>query len=156
MAKRIPISSSNSNMRLTPYLLFHGNCRAAMHFYQQCIGGTLRLQTIGESPLSEQMPPAIKDMVLHASLVAGPLTLLGTDMVGRDGLVHGTAVQLMLDCDSEVEVRQHFAALSEGGKVDHPLEFAFFGAFIGNLIDRYGQRWMLHHQPPHTHDTPTT
>lgn len=134
-------------MHITPYLTFHGNCRAAMQFYQEHLGGTLEFQTIGESPLAERMPPDMKELILHASLVAGSLTLMGTDMVGPEGLVNGTTVHLMLDCDSEADVRRLFAALSEGGAVKHPLELAFFGAFMGNFIDRYGHRWMLHFRP---------
>src|SRR6185312_5274964 len=33
----------------TPYLIFNGNCREAMTFYQTCLGGELSVTTFGES-----------------------------------------------------------------------------------------------------------
>ena len=44
-------------MQIQSYLTFNGNCREAMNFYKQCLGGELWFQTVGESPLSEHMPP---------------------------------------------------------------------------------------------------
>ena len=47
--------------RLNPYLNFDNNCREAMNFYKECLGGELTLQTIGESPLCDKMPPQMKE-----------------------------------------------------------------------------------------------
>jgi PhnB protein len=33
----------------TPYLIFNGNCREAMTFYQSCLGGELNVMTFGEA-----------------------------------------------------------------------------------------------------------
>ncbi len=134
-------------MQLNPYLSFHGNCRAAMHFYQQILGGALEFQTVGESPLSDQMPAPMKELILHSSLVSGTVTIMGSDMVGPGGLHHGNATSLMLDCDNEADVHRIFEALADGGTVNHPLRMEFFGAFMGNVTDRFGHTWMLHHRP---------
>lgn len=134
-------------MKLNPYLSFNGNCREALNFYQGCLGGVLVFQTIGESPLAGQMPQEMKEFILHASLTADKVVIMGTDMVGRNGLIHGNAVSLMLDCDSEADMRRIFDLLAESGTVTYPIELAFFGAFIGNLTDRYGHHWMLYHLP---------
>jgi PhnB protein len=87
------------------YLTFNGNCREAMTFYQECLGGEFMLQTIGGSPLAEQMPPKMKDCILHATLTNGNLILLGSDMVSNAGLIKGNAVSLSLMCSSEKEIR---------------------------------------------------
>jgi PhnB protein len=42
--------------QINSYLTFSGNCREAMTFYKECLGGELAFQTVGESPLSDQMP----------------------------------------------------------------------------------------------------
>ena len=45
--------------QLNPYLNFNNNCREAMSFYKDCLGGELVLQTVGEMPaMAAQMPPA--------------------------------------------------------------------------------------------------
>ena len=42
------------------YLTFSGNCREAMTFYQECFGGTLTFQTVGDSPMSGKLPKKMK------------------------------------------------------------------------------------------------
>jgi PhnB protein len=131
---------------ITTYLTFSGNCREAMNFYNQCLEGDLLFQTIGESPLAEKMPPQMKDSILHATLKKDNLTLLGSDMVGDNGLVRGNAVSLMLNCSSEEEIKECYLKLSAGGQQTHPLELTFWGALFGNLTDKYGNHWLLHYQ----------
>ena len=43
-------------MQVTPYLFFNGNCKEAMIFYQQSLGGSLSLTTVGETTVADQMP----------------------------------------------------------------------------------------------------
>ncbi len=128
------------------YLTFGGNCREAMQFYKSCLGGRLHLRTIGESPLSEKMPAKMKDCILHATLKKRGLILMGTDMTSDKGLTKGNAVSLMLNCGSVREIKACYKKLSEGGQATHPLETTFFGAVIGNLVDRFGNNWVLHYQ----------
>lgn len=130
--------------QINSYLTFGGNCRQAMHFYQDCLGGELSLQTIGESPLAEKMPQEMKGFILHATLTKDALLLMGSDMVAQTGLMKGNAVSLMLNCSSEEEIQNCFTKLSAGGKVDHPVEVSFWGALFGDLTDKYGNHWLLH------------
>ena len=98
--------------QINSYLTFNGNCREAMTFYENCLGGELYLQTIGESPLAEQMPQRMKDCILHATLTNGNLILMGSDMVSETGFIRGNAVSLMLNCSSEAEIRHFYEKLS--------------------------------------------
>jgi PhnB protein len=47
--------------QINSYLTFNGNCREAMNFYKDCLGGELNLQTIAESPLADKMPAQMKE-----------------------------------------------------------------------------------------------
>lgn len=131
-------------MKITSYLTFSGNCREAMTFYHECLGGELELMTIGNSPMADRMPQEMKNSILHASLQKGKLTLTGSDMVGEQGLNRGNAVSLMLDCESEEEIRSRYHKLAAGGNPTHPLENTFWGALFGGLTDQYGNYWLLH------------
>ncbi len=133
-------------MQLNTYLTFDGNCREAMTFYQQCLGGTLSFQTIGESPLSSKMPEKMKDCILHSTLSNESFVLMGSDMVGENGLIKGNSVSLSLVCSSETEIEKCYKKLSAGGKANHPIEKTFFGALLGGLSDKYGNHWLLHFQ----------
>ncbi len=115
-----------------------------MTFYQACLGGDLKLQTIGESPMADKLPPQMQQSILHATLIKGNLTLMGSDMVGDNGLKKGNTVSLMLDCDSEAEIKTIYGKLSDGGTITHELEVTFWGALFGDLIDKYGNPWIFH------------
>jgi PhnB protein len=131
--------------KINTYLTFSGNCREAMNFYKDCLGGDLTLQTIGESPLADKMPPQMKESILHATLTKGALILMASDMVGEKGLIRGTSVSMMLNCSSEEEIKNFYEKLSEGGERTHPLEISFWGALFGDLTDKYGNQWLLHY-----------
>ncbi len=130
--------------QINSYLTFGGNCREAMNFYKECLGGELVLQTIGDSPMADKMPAKMKDCILHATLIKEALVIMGSDMVADKGLVKGNAVSLMLNCSSETEIKKNYAYLSAGGEATHPLEKTFWGALFGDLTDKYGNHWLLH------------
>lgn len=132
--------------QIQAYLGFSGQCREAMAFYQGALGGTLDIQTVGESPVAGEMPADAQNQVLHACLMLGDLTLMGSDMAGATA--HSQAVSLMLQCDSQEQVTTSFQKLSEGGTVTHPLSPSFWGSTFGHLTDRYGVRWMLNFEHP--------
>lgn len=133
-------------MQLTSYLTFNGNCREAMQFYQQCLGGELHFQTVGESPMAFSLPQPVRECILHATLVKDALVLMGSDMVEDKGLIKGNAVSLLLQCTSEEEIRNRYTALASGGEASHPLTSTFWGAVFGGLVDRFGHHWLLHYE----------
>lgn len=130
---------------INSYLTFNGNCREAMTFYKECLGGELVLQTVGESPLADKMPPKMKEHILHSTLQNGGAVIMASDIVGESGIVKGNAVSLMLNCTSEEEIKACYEKLSAGGKVNHPLEDTFWGAVFGDLIDKFGNKWLLNY-----------
>ncbi len=131
--------------QINAYLNFNGNCREAMTFYKQCLGGKLTLQTIEGSPVEDQCPAAMKDQILHASLLKENLELMASDMTGPDGFIKGNTIALSLNCSSEKEIKPFFSSLSSGGQISHHLEEQFWGATFGVLTDKYGTRWMLNY-----------
>jgi PhnB protein len=132
--------------RINSYLTFGGNCREAMMFYKECFGGELAIQTVGESPLSGQMPKKMKSAILHSTLMNGKLILMGSDMIPDSGLKAGNTVSLSVVCTSEREIKNLYNKLSSGGRADHPLEETFWGALFGDLTDKFGNHWLLHYQ----------
>lgn len=110
---------------INSYLIFNGNCREAMTYYQTCLGGELYLQTIGESPMADKMPMQMKDSILHATLTHGGVIIMGSDMASEHGIVKGNSISLMLNCESEEEIKDCYKKLAEGGTASHPLENTF-------------------------------
>ncbi|HWJ90877.1 MAG TPA: VOC family protein [Flavisolibacter sp.] len=129
--------------QINAYINFNGDCREAMNFYKDCLGGTLTLQTVAGSPIEAQCPPTMKDQILHASLNRNELVLMGSDMTGPGGFVKGNNMALNVNCGSEEEINQFFSRLSAGGQVIDPLKIQFWGAMFGVLTDKFGIRWMF-------------
>ncbi|MGI8894027.1 MAG: hypothetical protein ACR2GN_11305 [Bacteroidia bacterium] len=73
-------------MEINCYLTFNGNCREAMMFYKNCLGGEFTFQAMGESPLSGKMPEQMKNFILHATLINDKLIMMATDMLSNKGL----------------------------------------------------------------------
>jgi PhnB protein len=132
-------------MQAVPYLTFDGHCHDAMLFYEKCLGGKLFFQTIGESPLGDQMPKRMKDYILHASLIKDEFTLFGSDMVGESGLIKGNSISISLHCASEVEINKIYTKLAAGGMKVHPLVYNYWGVLLGALTDKYGHHWVLNY-----------
>ena len=129
---------------VNPYLSFNGNCFEAIHFYQQCLGGTLTLQKVSESPMADHVPAHMQDQVLHSTLTSGSLVIMASDMV-RGGLVKGNSVGLNVNCSSEEEINRFYHSLAEGGEIMDELGVMFWGDTFGSLSDKYGVRWMFNY-----------
>lgn len=126
---------------LNPYLFFNGNCREVMNYYKDILGGTLELQTVGESPVAAQMPDK-KDQVLHCMLTSGSIIIMASDKLDKADAHNGNMIDLCLVCESKEELDTLFEKLLEGGAINMPLKDEFFGRF-GSVIDKYGIKWML-------------
>lgn len=132
--------------QLNPYLSFDNNCREAMHFYKDCLGGDLFLQTVAESPLmAAQMPPHMKDHILHSSLTSGRITIMASDL-NREKMIEGNSVHLCINCDSDEELNRFFTRLSAGGQVTEALAAMPWGGKYGGLTDKFGKHWLFNYQ----------
>lgn len=132
---------------LCVYLTFAGNCREAMTFYQQCLGGTVSFATLNESPMAQQLPATEGKYVLLAQLNHAMITLMATDIVPEEGLVYGNTVSLYLNCHSKQQMVELYTALSQGGVQTDPIHQTFFGEWFGNLTDPFGIHWLLYYAP---------
>lgn len=135
-------------MKLTPYLLFDGDCQDAMRFYRSALGGELTLTTVGDSPMRDAFPSRLHGRVVNARL-KGPLV----DISASDWLhpteerACGNTVCLYLSGGSRDQTTRAFRALSQGAEVTDPLSERPFGLY-GALNDRFGMRWMFHAEIP--------
>lgn len=133
------------------YLIFNGNCREAMTFYNQCFGGKLDVMSFGDMPSDPgagggQMPPEAKNLVMHARIGKGTKTVLmaSDSMPGRGEHRAGDNYSISVDCESDEEITSLFNALAQNAKqIKMPLGDAFWGAKFGMLEDQFGVHWMF-------------
>lgn len=129
---------------ITPYLNFDGNCREAMTFYQQCLGGELNITTFGESGFDS--PGETRDRLMHARLTGGSTLLMASDTMPGMQYQQGNNVWLSLACESAEEVDKLYPVLSDGGKGTMAPNDPFWGGRFAMLTDRFGVHWMLSHE----------
>jgi PhnB protein len=132
--------------QLSPYINFNGQCRQAMSFYQECLGGELHLQPIAGSPIEAQCPQAIHDQILHSALINKGIFLMGSDMQGPVKFVPGNNMAISINCSSEEEIRTFFTKLSSKGEIIDDLKKQFWGGLFGVLTDQFGIRWMFNYE----------
>ena len=130
--------------QINAYLNFNGQCREAMTFYQQCLGGELVMQKISESPMAARMPSEMGAKILHSSLTNENIVLMASDMMGNN-IVKGNSIGLCMSCGSSEEINSFFNNLSAGGKIIEPLHQSFWGATFGVLTDKFGINWMFNY-----------
>jgi PhnB protein len=138
--------------RTSIYLNFERTTEEAFRFYQSIFGGEFTrggIARMGDVPQQEGQPAlsdADKQLVMHVELpILGGLVLMGTDSPQSMGftLVQGNSVHINLEPDTREEAEQLFLRLSEGGKVEMPLQDMFWGAYFGSLRDKFGVQWMV-------------
>ena len=132
-------------MKLTPYLLFDGNCAEAMTFYQACLGGALNITTVRDSPMKGQYPTEQQNKVINARLTSGAIDISASDWLHPTRTPkQGNTVCLYISEATYAELKEMFDKLSDGADpalLDALREMPF-GSY-GALTDKFGVRWMF-------------
>jgi PhnB protein len=127
------------------YLTFDGECREAMTFYANVLGGELYLMPFADAP---GFADKGGDRIIHASVKKGDVVVMASDSMPGSPLQKGNNFSVSVGCESQEEEERFFAALSEGGTVTMPLQDTFWGARFGMLTDRFGIPWMFNFEKP--------
>ncbi|HMJ47410.1 MAG TPA: glyoxalase/bleomycin resistance/extradiol dioxygenase family protein [Ferruginibacter sp.] len=128
-------------MKLTPYLMFSGNCEKALNFYADVFGGTITdLKRFEEGPPGS-MGDVAPDKIMHARLSFDGNMIMASD--GESQPVSADGIQLSVDFGDTGKMDNAFKKLSDGGAIIMDLQDTFWGARFGMLKDQFGFRWMF-------------
>jgi PhnB protein len=137
------MSSVKIKTQVQTYLQFNGRTEEALEFYKAAVGAeTTMMMRFSDAPeaCGGQMPPA--DKVMHASFRIGESELLATDG-GCTAATGFSGFALTLTLADRPAAEQAYAALSEGGQAQMPLEKTFFASAFGTLVDKFGVNWSI-------------
>jgi PhnB protein len=124
---------------LTPYLRLPGTAREALERYAQVFGGTLVLNTYADFHRTDG--PA--DAIAHGML-QGPVTVFASDAAEGEATLHTEGVMFaLLGTADAATLREWFASLGEGGRVVDDLQQRPWGAWDGQVLDRFGMHWLI-------------
>ncbi|HXE07355.1 MAG TPA: VOC family protein [Acidobacteriaceae bacterium] len=132
-------------VRLTPYLLFNGNCAEAMTFYQNCFGGELMLVRLGDTPMKDSVAPEHHHKITYALLKSGTVEFSATDWLHPTRApVQGNTTAIYVSGNQPDELKAIFSKLSHGAGRENLVDLKEmpFGLF-GRLTDRYGVEWFF-------------
>jgi len=129
----------NMTAKLNAYI-HSEDARTQAAFYAQALGGEIQsVMTFGQTPGA---PEAMKDKVMHMVLaVAGGNVLFLSDSF--EPINRGRSVALALAYDDEGEARKAFDRLAEGGTVRHAFKLQPWGAYYGEVEDKFGIYWQI-------------
>jgi PhnB protein len=138
--------------RTSTYLNFPRNTEEVFNFYKSVFGGEFGgggVARFGDFPPPEGAPQLAeedKNLIMHIELpILGGHILMGSD--APDSMGHhvdsGNNFHIMLEPDTKEETKKLFNLLADGGKVIMDLQDMFWGAYYGNLVDKFGIQWMF-------------
>ena len=126
------------------YLTFPGTARQALGFYAGVFGGDIHLHTCADFNRTDGPPESIA----HGVLADGPVALYASDAASGEPAVRIEGALLCLLGTAEPTVlHQWFDRLADGGTVLDPLAPKPWGASDGQVVDRYGLRWLIGYEP---------
>jgi uncharacterized glyoxalase superfamily protein PhnB/uncharacterized protein YndB with AHSA1/START domain len=146
-------NKTNNMARVSTYLNFQGKTEEAFNFYKKVFKSEFinGIQRFGDLPADRNQPPiadAVKNMVLHIELpIIGGHLLMGTDAPKEMGftVTQGNNMHIQIEPESREEAKRLFDELSEGGKIEHPIQDMFWGAYFGSFTDKFGINWMINY-----------
>src|ERR1044072_1556283 len=112
------------------YLNFNGNAEEAFNFYNSVFGGEFQaLMRFKDNEACGEVSEDDKNRIMHAARPIGNgTTLMGTDALESIGqkLTFGNNFYISLSPGSKEEADRLFNGLSEGGKVEMPIQDMFW------------------------------
>ena len=132
-------------MNFTPYLLLKGNCAEAMQFYHTIFGGELKLMTVSDTPMQNQLSAEQQEKIINARLKSDIIDISASDWLHPTRTPQqGNTVCLYLSGGTYENLKEYFDKLAVGADPQtlDPLTDRFYGTY-GALTDKFGIRWMF-------------
>lgn len=134
------------SISLNPYLIFDGNTREAVYFYEKALGGkVMGIMTFGDMPSDPNYPLTddMKDRVMHAHLQVGDSNLMFSDTFPGTPYLPGDTIQIAIHPKEELKAREIFAILEDGGQVIMPLQKTDWSPLYGQVKDKFGVTFQI-------------
>lgn len=133
-------------LKVTPFLLFDGNCAEAMTFYHECLGGEVTITKLGDTPMKDMFPPEKYDRIINAHIKSGDIEISATDWMASPEFdpVQGNTFAIFVTGNSIEELQPIFDKLKDGGnntrlQALHDMPFGVYGQFY----DKFGVQWIF-------------
>ena len=136
---------------INPHINFNGNAEEAFTFYKSVFGGefakVIRFKDLSSTEFTVAENEANK--IMHIALPIGKNILMANDVPEHMGQVseNENRSKISISAESREEADKLFNGLSEGGKVEMPIEDSPWGSYFGMFRDKFGIEWMVNFDP---------
>ncbi|HEX6969270.1 MAG TPA: VOC family protein [Micromonosporaceae bacterium] len=125
--------------KITTFLMFEGQAEEAMAFYLSLFKDA---EIVAISRYGADGPGA-EGTVRHATFTLAGQRFMCIDSYVKHDFTFTPSMSLYVDCETEKEIDDLYAALVAGGKALMPLGTYGFSAKFGWVNDRFGVSWQL-------------
>jgi predicted 3-demethylubiquinone-9 3-methyltransferase (glyoxalase superfamily) len=125
--------------KITTFLMFEGQAEEAMNFYTSLFNDS----AITSMTLYGPNEMGAEGSVMHATFTLDGQTFMCIDSYVQHAFTFTPAISLYVTCETEAEIDELFAKLSEGGEIMMPLDVYPFSKKFGWLADKFGVSWQL-------------
>ena len=132
-------------MKVSPYLIFNGNCIEAIKLYEKAFNSKANYCQYKDAPPSEGFPilPGAEDFVMHCVLPIGNETIYLCDTTPDQPSAFGNGSFACVELDSADDVKAAFDVLKDGGKVFCEAQETFWSKCYAELEDKFGLKWTI-------------
>ncbi|MFD6510492.1 VOC family protein [Bacillus sp. NPDC060175] len=130
---------SNTNQKITTFLMFEGKAEEAMKFYTSLFDQS---EIVSISHYDEK-GPGKEGTVIHATFTLNGQEFMCIDSYVKHDFTFTPSMSLYVTCDTEEEIETVFNKLAQDGAILMPLgAYPFSKKFVW-LNDKYGVSWQL-------------
>ncbi|CAM3956025.1 hypothetical protein BAQ48_20250 [Bacillus luti] len=130
---------SNTNQKITTFLMFEGKAEEAMNFYTSLFNQS---EIVSISRYDEN-GPGKEGSVIHATFTLNGQEFMCIDSYVNHNFTFTPAMSLYVTCETEEEIETVFHKLAQDGAILMPLGAYPFSKKFGWLNDKYGVSWQL-------------
>ena len=132
-------------MKISPYVMFNGNCADAIAFYEKVFDVKMEIMRYKDAPPDGgyEPPKGTEDYIMHAQFDIDGETIMMADMPPDEAVKIGDNITIMLEFDSADSAKAAFDALKEGGEISMELQETFWSKLFGSLTDKFGISWNI-------------
>ncbi|CUB46135.1 VOC family protein [Bacillus cereus] len=130
---------SNTNQKITTFLMFEGKAEEAMNFYTSLFDQS---EIVSISRYDEN-GPGKEGTVIHATFTLNGQEFMCIDSYVNHNFTFTPAMSLYVTCETEEEIETVFHKLAQDGAILMSLGAYPFSKKFGWLNDKYGVSWQL-------------
>jgi PhnB protein len=135
---------------MNPYINLTDQSEAALDFYKSVFGGNVEITRFKDMADSGMPPVAAEhqDLLMHGVLKTDDFQLMIADSAPMGPTTPGNNITVSLAGDDDAKLTKYYEGLSDGGKIEMPLDKAPWGDKFSMFTDKFGVKWMVNITAP--------